>query len=218
MMKKFISKFTTDGSTIIKSISELSKTSYSACTEMEKALNSFCSTGKDIDKIVGKIITKEKKADALVEKITRGLYSGRFLPFSSEDWFGMVNQIDRQADLAERIGRLMRIKEIKIPAKVKKDIENLGEKVVAGVKQADKAIMRLSADMEEARKEASKLPKMRENIRNIEYKIYNDIFSSQMNSKNVIILREIVYYLAQISNVSEDIANIVKAMTIKYSF
>lgn len=217
-MKKFISRLTGDGNTILSSISELSQTAYEACKEMDRAVDIFCDGNEDIKEQVEKIKRKEMAADKIIDKISRGLYSGRFLPFSSEDWFELIHQIDKQADLSERIGRLMTIKKIRIPKNIRMEVMLLSEKVMHISKAVNKSVSLLSVDLDDAKESVKNIAGMRENVREMEYVIFNMVFSSKMKANDVILLKEIIYYLAQIANVGETIGNRIKAMAVKYSF
>ncbi len=217
MIKKLITRITGDTETITSTIYDLSDNVYKTCLELKNAVEAFCKD-EPLTEYVKKISLQEAKCDELVGRINASLYAGRFLPFSSEDWFNLVNLIDRQADLAERVVRLMNIKKIAVPLNLKDDILSLINEVVETVSTVNSSIEKLKSDLNLAKEIAHSISGSRDNVREIEYLAFNRLFSSKIDASDIILLKEIIYYITQIANVSQGLGERISAMAIKYSF
>lgn len=217
MIKELMTRITGNSETIISTIYNLSDNVHKTCLELKNAVEAFCN-GEPLSEYVKKIGVEESRCDELVGKITASLYAGRFLPFSSEDWFNLINLIDKQADLAERVVRLMNVKKIEIPQQLKDNILSLTNEVVETVGAVNSSVEKLRSDLNLAKEIAHSISKSRDNVRDIEYLSFNRLFNSTASPKDIILLKEIIYYITQIANVSQSVGERISAMAIKYSF
>jgi len=217
MWKKILKKISGTETIIFDELSNLSDKVYETVLTLEDSIKDFLNE-KEMEEKAIIVSKKEVECDVIVEHLTKELFNGRLLPYSSEDWFNLINEIDELADLSDRATRLMEISKIKMPKEVKEKTIILTQKTIDAVRLLKDSIHKLKKDFSLSRKKKKRIGEVRDEVRSNEYKIYKETHKLDIKTREVRILKDIIFTITQIANKSKEIGNRIIAMSIKYAF
>jgi len=217
MWKKLLKKISGTETMIFDELSNLADEVYETVLTLENSIKDFLNN-EDIKKDLAIVSKKEVECDLIVENLTKELFKGRLLPYSSEDWFDLINNIDELADLSDRATRLMSISKINLPEEVKEKTILLTKKTTNAVGLIKDSIHQLKKDFKLSREIAKRVGEVRDEVRNVEYEIYEKTHKLDIKTREIRLLKDVVFTITQIANKSKDISNRIVAMSIKYAF
>jgi len=218
LFKKITEKFVRNAreESIFELFTKLSEKAKESVLVVNDVVKEFCCS-KKVDEYEKSSHNIESKADEIVLSLTRKLYEGRLLPYSSEDWFSLAVMIDDVIDRADRVVKLMNIKKIRVPKKIKKGLLDMSEKTIKAVDLMNESIFLLKTNLSVAKDKSLMIKEWKEEIRSMEYQLFRLLYKSAMKNTELLLLKEIIYNTKQISDLAEDVGNRIHSMAIKYS-
>lgn len=199
---------------------DLERHSLKACIivkKLKEGISLFCSS-KNYKDIVKEILIREKRNDKIKTNLELKLYSGELLPYTSEDWFELIEKTDDVADSAERVARLIDIKRIRLSKTLRKDIIILMDRAYLTVKALKDCISCLRKDLKDIGKKSVLVEKRRELTREKEYELLSKIFNIKLKPNDLILLDLIIRNIAKIANEAESASDRLAVMSLKYTF
>ncbi len=203
--------------TIFERFSEHADKVFETVKLTDKAVDVYFNKG-DLQEIINDISKVETEADSVYYDIARDLFKGQLLPYTSEDWFELLDHVDNIADNSDRIAKFLLVYRVKVDEKLKNRIKELMKISCEAARIIKESIEMMRHDMEGAAEKASEVAEIRHHARNIEYMLFKELFNSKMPTKRLLLLKEIVYWITQVSNSSKRAANRIIMMSVKYSF
>ncbi|PIN99600.1 hypothetical protein COT72_05610 [archaeon CG10_big_fil_rev_8_21_14_0_10_43_11] len=195
-----------------------SKISVRAVEQLDTCVQAFCDQTLVVQD-VQKIDALEDEGDAISYKLSQELFKGALLPYTSQDWVELVELVDTIADDSERAGKLLIVHKVKTPTHVSGQLLALVRLGKECAQLLSRAIEQLNIDMTKTEDVIEQIRFKRHEARRVEYALFSDLFDAkQLPEKDVLFLKEIAYWLAQISNTSKKAANRIAMMAVKYSF
>ena len=174
--------------------------------------------GKDVKEKREKIEVLEDENDKINAALNKKLFKGDFLPYTNEDWSKLASLIDTLSDISERVSKLVQIKTIKVSENVEEKIVKLADYAVKLIGLIHETIIYMRKDFELATSLYDDINRLRHEARDLEYKIYHDLFTSKLKLKDMLLIKEIVYWLAQLANTSKEIGKHVNRISVKYKY
>lgn len=219
--QSFISKIknflSTKNYTIFDMFEEHVNLSYSATKLLDMFVKKMCS-GEKYSDLAKKITYIERRDDELVNKINFEIYKGRLLPYTSEDWFNLADDIDDLTDMTEIAVRSFDSGKIKIPSNVKRNLTAMSSEMLKTVDMLVHAVSFMKENLNKARESAMKIDNQREKVRDYEFDIISKLTKSNINAIAFAQLKEFVIFMAKIADKAESISDRIAAMSVKYSF
>jgi predicted phosphate transport protein (TIGR00153 family) len=180
------------------------------------AVTAFCEgKNENVKSAKMRVISFEKAADNMRRTIESNLYRGVLLPFGREDKYELIEAIDDIADKAELIIRLASLQKPKIPKKLAPDVKQLAKMIEQVVKKLGHAVEMLQKDIDEATSLAHEVDFERDNIRDFEFGILEQLYEGGITSKEAH-LKELIVHLAKIADKAEAAADRVITLAVKY--
>lgn len=187
-------------------------------TRLREAIHLYCDGDAKAAEIAGKkVVNLEKKADFLRRDLEKNLYEGVLIPFGKEDKYNLIEAIDDIADKAEIAVRLAKIVMPNIPKKLAPDLRLLADQVESTVARLGSAVMLLNKDIDKAIKKAKEVELEREKVREIEFRIFENLFSKKkVTDVNSLLLKEMISLVALVADKTEEAADRVVVLAVKY--
>jgi predicted phosphate transport protein (TIGR00153 family) len=187
-------------------------------TRLREAIHLYCDGDAKAAEIAGKkVVNLEKKADFLRRDLEKNLYEGVLIPFGREDKYNLIEAIDDIADKAEIAVRLAKIAMPNVPKKLVPDMKLLADQVESTVAKLGSAVMLLNKDIDKAIKKAKEVELEREKVRETEFKIFEGLFSNAKGKEiNALLLKDLVSLVALVADKTEEAADRVVVLSVKY--
>ncbi|MFO7872362.1 MAG: DUF47 family protein [Candidatus Undinarchaeales archaeon] len=190
---------------------------HSSVVSLSKAVEKYADgKQKEAEKFGEKVFKSEEIADRKRRFMENTLYSGAIIPFGRDSKYELVEAIDDVADKAEIIARLLKYENVKIPKDLKKDIKELAKKTVETSEKLATSVKSLNVDLRAATSAAYDVNTLREEARRTEFKTFEKLFSGKKKSINLILLKEIISLIGQVSDKAEEAADRVITLSVKY--
>lgn len=203
---------------IFQYLIEHSEKSCEAVEQLELCVKQFCE-GKLKAEDISKIDLLEDEADELEYAVSNKLFEGALLPFTGNDWFELLELVDALADNSERVGKLLIIyDQIKTSVRFKEELLKIVRYAVECSVIIKQGIKLLNEDMSKATVHVQGVGKKRHEARAIEYDLFSRLFKEDITYKEMVILKETIYWITQISNSAKKASNRIKMLAVKYSF
>ncbi len=218
ILKKIKKRYFKKRTTLLDQLSIHAQKSLEAVMQMNICVLKFCDgTLKHSDiELLDKL---EDEGDEISYSLLTRIFQGATLPFTSQDWFELVELIDNLADFSERVGKLLMIYKMKTSKKLEEKLIRLTIKSIECAELVVEGVKLLNKDMTLARDKIIGVNLKRHEARLIEYELYSDIFKSEkLTYKELLTLKEIIYWITQISNASKKASIRITLMAVKYSF
>jgi predicted phosphate transport protein (TIGR00153 family) len=187
------------------------------CTKLVHRIILDYFSGKQIQENCKKLDLLEDENDSLNALLNAKLFKGNLLPYTNEDWSALASMIDSLSDISERISRLLLIKKIKVPKQVNQKIRALSESNVKIISLVYETVMYMRKDFKLATAPYESIARMRHDARRVEYEIYALLYKSKLGAKDIAVLKDVVYWTAQLANTSKRIAKHVARISVKYA-
>ncbi|MDD5418059.1 MAG: DUF47 family protein [Candidatus Nanoarchaeia archaeon] len=217
LFKKIKTYFEKKSNTIFDMFETHMNLSYSAIKLFDLMNNQLCD-GKVEESIIKNIISLERKDDEVVNEINYEIYKGRLLPYTSEDWFNLAQDIDDLTDFTELAARLINTSKLTIPNPMKQNLRGMSKEMLNTVKHLSDAVVFMKHDLTKARDMALKIDGHREKVREFEFILLTQLFKMKINAVEIMRLKDLITVIAKIADKAESISDRVAAMAVKYSF
>lgn len=157
----------------------------------------------------------EGEADGLRRRIIEEFYKGAFLPALREDLIGLALVVDKIADLAESACDFIMLTRPDIPEELKEDFRKITIDSLATFPPLREGKTNLFKDFSLSRKKTVEVHELERKVDDEEWKLNRRIFASGLLLSQKMLLREVVWHIAEISDVTEDAADVLEILIIK---
>ncbi len=157
----------------------------------------------------------EGEADGLRRRIIEEFYKGAFLPALREDLIGLALVVDKVADLAESACDFIMLTRPDIPEEFKEDFRKITLDSIAAFPPLREGKTNLFKDFSLSRKKTVEVHELERKVDDEEWKLNRRIFASGLFLSQKMLLRETVWHIAEISDVTEDAADVLEVLIIK---
>lgn len=187
------------------------------CLEsMRKTVEDYLGGNIDSAKANGlKTHNLEGEADGLRRRIIEEFYKGAFLPALREDLIGLALAVDKIADRAESACDFIMLTRPDIPEELKEDFRKITIDSLSAFPPLREGKMNLFKDFSLSREKVAEVHDLEGKVDDEEWKLNRRIFTSELLLSQKMLLRETVWHIAEISDVVEDAADLLKILLIK---
>ena len=169
-----------------------------------------------LEELKDEIIELERKSDKIKNKLVDNIYSkGAYLPQQTEERFNLVMCMDAVLDAAEEAVRILALSH---PEKPPKEIHELAEKCWICTDVLQDAIKYLFKDFEKAFELSRKVDSIREEARDIKFKIFDKLFNEyDYTAKEILQFRFISERIALVAIKAEIVGDFIRTLAVRYS-
>ncbi len=166
---------------------------------------------------VEKVSDIETKIDTIRRDIEKDIYSKPGMTFNKQEKIELLESIDDIADYAELASQLMLIKNIKIPRAIAHDLIELSSSTKRSIVSLRHAVVQLYTDFKKVKEYDRLAEEERNKARKLYMKIMTKLFSSDMDTKDILIIKTLSYKISRTADMSEIAADKVNFMALKYT-
>lgn len=166
---------------------------------------------------IEKVSEIETKIDNMRREIEKGIYSKPGMTFNKQEKIELIESLDDIADYAELASQLMLIKNIKIPKDITHDLIELSSSTKRSIVSLRHAIVQLYTDFRKVKEYDRLAEEERNKARKLYIKIMTKLFSSDMDTKDILIIKTLSYKISRTADMSEIAADKVNFMALKYT-
>ena len=183
----------------------------------ENAIKQYCQTAdraalKDaFDEVHG----VESQADEIRREIEVMMYSKALFPESRGDILGLLETMDRVPNQAESVVRGIVTQHITIPENFATKVLQIARLCCQCVDAMLESSEKLFTNLTNATVIVGKIDELESHVDHIEAELIEEIFASQMDGFDKILLRDIVKSIAQISDRAEDVGDRIRIIAAK---
>ncbi len=157
----------------------------------------------------------EGAADGLRRRIIEEFHKGAFLPALREDLIGLALSIDKVADRAESTCDFIMLTRPDIPEELREDFLKLTINSIAVFPSLKEGKINLFKDFSLSRAKTIEVHGLEAKVDDDEWKINRRIFTSELLLSQKMLLRDVAWHIASISDVIEDAADVLEVLIIK---
>ena len=171
---------------------------------------------KVLEEIKDELIELERDMDAKKEElIEKVLAKHAYLPQQTQERHKLIRLMDSVIDTAEHAVRVMWIgRRMKPP----KDIEKLGEKCWRCTDLLQDAVKYLYSDFEKCVEYTRKVDNVREEARDLQFKILEDLFTkSKYPAQEIQHFVEVSHWIVKVAVQAEDTGDFLRELAVRYS-
>lgn len=165
-----------------------------------------------------KVHSTESDADWKRREIMQQLHEGAFLPIYREGLSTLTGIIDKIADSAESSCDFLITQRPDVPGEFKGRIVELTQDSINSFPPLKEAIFSLFDDFTLVLKKTSNVNHLESCVDKDEWQTTHDIFSSGLPLAHKMHLRELIWHIAQISDVCQDVADNLENIIVQASF
>lgn len=159
---------------------------------------------------------KENEADQIRRRIETGIYEGAFMPLFREDFITLVELVDRVANRSEIVSDIIGQQAPDIPEYMKDDLRKLARSVIKCFDPLTRVIAALDQSWEETHKLAQQVEEIEQETDEIERRMIEELFQQEdIPLGEKLQLRDLIQYIASITDRMEDASDRVDIMLIK---
>lgn len=166
---------------------------------------------------IEKVSEIETKIDNMRREIEKEIYSKPGMTFNKQEKIELIESLDDIADYAELASQLMLIKNIKIPKDITHDLIELSSSTKRSIVSLRHAIVQLYTDFRKVKEYDRLAEEERNKARKLYIKIMTKLFSSDMDTKDILIIKTLSYKISRTADMSEIAADKVNFMALKYT-
>jgi len=183
---------------------------------MRKTIEDYLEGNIDSAKANGlKTHNLEGEADGLRRRIIEEFYKGAFLPALREGLIGLALAVDKIADRAESACDFIMLTRPDIPEELKEDFRKITVDSLAAFPPLREGKMNLFKDFSLSREKTIEVHEREGKVDDEEWKLNRRIFTSELPLSQKMLLRDVVWHIAEISDVIEDAADVLEILIIK---
>ncbi|RKY40650.1 MAG: hypothetical protein DRP85_08190 [Candidatus Makaraimicrobium thalassicum] len=204
---------------IQKQLTELMDLVIESATYLDISVKNFTGNYDEsrLRESIEKVSEIETKIDNLRREIENGIYSKPSMTFNKQEKIELIECLDDIADYAELASQLMLIKNIKIPKDIAHDLIELSSSTKRSIVSLRHAIVQLYTDFKKVKEYDRLAEEERNKARKIYIKILTKLFSSDMDTKDILIIKTLSYKISRTADMSEIAADKVNFMALKYT-
>ncbi|NHI83945.1 MAG: DUF47 family protein [Candidatus Thorarchaeota archaeon] len=196
---------------------DLSKALQSASAKLNVCAEDWCEGKQEhLNELEEEIITLEREADRIKDELFEKIFSKRaYLPQQTQERHQLVVHTDSVIDAVEEAVRVMLVgRKYKPPSKIHK----IAEKCWICTDHLQDAIKYLFEDFGKAIECTIKIDRVREEARDIQFELLDDLFNKEKWSpKEVTLFRAISERILKVAIMSEQTADFIRTLAVKYS-
>ncbi len=177
-----------------------------------------CQMDEEMVEHVERIHKKESEADKVLFYFEEFLFEGNILPNLREDLIKMAEKNDKIIDKIEAVVDFFTLQKIQMAESLRSPMLEIIEETDQCLEGAQKALHAFFHDFPKTRQYAELVNRYEHNIDTMERKLILTIFSLDITLAEKILLREFVNMLADISDITEDMADGLQIMAIKRTY
>lgn len=159
----------------------------------------------------------ESHADDICGEIEVMMYSKAIFPESRGDILGLLEAMDRVPNQAESVLRMVLNQHIDIPEKYDKKILQLTDTCCRAAEAMRTATEKLFFDYTTATVAIGNIDELESEADKIEADLIEEVFSSDMDGFEKIMLRDFIKHIAQISDRAENVGDRIRIIVAKRS-
>ncbi len=171
-----------------------------------------CEQFREIDK---RIHAAESRADDLLRKIEKMLYSRSLLPESRGDLLGLLEHFDKMPNLAETISFMLDTQQVPVPDAYRPQLVELVEVNVEAYRLVRKTVDKLFTAPETVGDAVGPVDAKESESDRLEGQIIRKVFASDMDGCDKIRLRELIQLLGDLSDSAENVAGRLEIISLK---
>ena len=160
----------------------------------------------------------ESEADKKRREVIQHLYEGAFLPIWRGGLVKFAEMMDKIADHAESSCDFLLCQRPQIPAEYKERILEMTKDSVACFGPLKEAVSSFFEDFSVLRAKTKEVNERESKVDVDEWKITHEIFMSELPLASKMHLRELIWHLAEISDVCQDAADCLESLAVQKSF
>ena len=171
---------------------------------------------KVLEEIKREVIELERKMDAKKEELIENVLAKHaYLPQHTEERHTLIRLMDSVIDTAEHAVRVMWIgRKMKPP----KDIEKLGKLCWKCTDSLQDAVKYLYSDFQKCVEYTREVDKTREEARDLQFKILEDLFiESKYPAHEIQLFVEVSHWIVKVAVQAEDTGDFLRELAVKYS-
>lgn len=184
---------------------------------LRKAFKDFFATG-DIEQLradFGEMHRAESMADDMRRDIEVVMYSEALFPESRGDILGLLETADRVPNQAESSVRMLLNQHVKIPEAFHSTMLQLVEVSHRCVRMMLDGMAKVFSDFANAAVFAGKVDELESEADNLEVILIEQVFSSDMDGFDKLLLRDLIKHIAQISDRAENVGDRIRIIVAK---
>ena len=219
-MKFWIPPFSTGSEEKIqKQLTELMDLVIESATYLDISVKNFAGNYDEIRlrESIEKVSEIETKIDNMRREIEKEIYSKPGMTFNKQEKIELIECLDDIADYAELASQLMLIKNIKITKDITHDLIELSSSTKRSIVSLRHAIVQLYTDFKKVKEYDRLAEEERNKARKLYIKIMTKLFSSDMDTKDILIIKTLAYKISRTADMSEIAADKVNFMALKYT-
>ena len=188
-----------------------------AINEFEAAMRCFfqdgpCEQFREGDK---RIHAAESRADDLRREVEKSLYSRSLLPESRGDLLGLLENFDKMPNLAETISFMVDTQQVQVPPEYLPDLVKLLDVNVEAYRLVRETVDKLFTDPDSVGEAVGPVDAKESESDQLEGKLIRAIFSSDLEKAEMILLRELVQRIGDLSDSAENVAGRLEIISLK---
>lgn len=171
---------------------------------------------KVLEEIKNEIIHLERKMDEKKEELIENVLAKHaYLPQHTQERHKLIRLMDSVIDTSEHAVRVMWIgRKMKPP----KDIENLGKLCWKCTDFLQDAVKYLYSDFEQCVKYTREVDRLREEARDLQFKILEDLYmESKYPDHEIHLFGEVSHWMVKVAVQAEDTGDFLRELAVKYS-
>jgi hypothetical protein len=188
-----------------------------ALSEFEVALRCFLRAG-DCDEFqdcTERVHAAESLADDIRHEIEKTLYSRSLLPEARGDLLGLLEHFDKMPNLAETITFMCETRQVTVPERFREQMVELLVINMEAYHLVRETTERLFVDPKSVGEAVDPVDIKESESDRLERSMTREIFSSDMSQAQMILLRELVQRVGDISDSAENVARRLEIIALK---
>jgi uncharacterized protein len=175
--------------------------------ELQVMMKDYCQKDKHFKQESYEIHLDEHEADKIRRRIGIMLYEGAFLPIYREDYFKLVEMVDKIANQSEAIGDFTTLTRPQIPDFIEPEIHSLIELTIAIFEEL-KIMIKCFLDGDKTlMKSAVKIRELEQAIDKQQFYMTRTLFKSNLEKIEKLHTKDLIDGISKISNLVEDVAD-----------
>lgn len=200
-----------------KLIQEYFEVADRALSEFEGAMRCYLSAGscEEFREADIRVHEAESLADDLRNRIEKEMYSRSLLPESRGDILGLLENFDRMPNLAETVTFMIDTQQIPVGEEYQEDFTKLLECNMEAYRLVRETVDRLFTDPDSVGEAVKPVDEKESESDQLERDLIIRIFRSDMDRSDMILMRELVSRLGDISDSAERVARRLEIVSLK---
>jgi len=158
----------------------------------------------------------EGRADDIRRDIEKEIHAGAFFPFLREDYINLAERIDKIADRAESVSDFYVLVNPVIPKQLHGAIKEITENSIAAYPRFKEILGLLHFDMTQVLSKAAQINAVEGKVDKLEWDLMKRIFRLEIDLSHKLVLRELVWSIANISDRIQDASDRIEIMVAKH--